>query len=227
MNDTAYRLKISAGIIGALLVIWAIYSVVTYRKTENFTVAHIGWDTQIGVQQYQTVHEGGWRVPSGGRETDSYRKQRGTRSVPNGTERVCSGTGKDKKCSNRTKYRQEPVYDRWYEYDIDRWLSIEPLTAAGNQDTNKAANRDTHEWYWPDTSDGTYIDSPTIGNKRLGLRQTHFFIVFNNDNKDSKLQQIPVDMPEERWKTHHMGAKYSITFGWFNNILEINKVGAW
>lgn len=241
VNDTTYRIKIAGGIIAAVLVIWVIYSIATYRRTERFSVAHIGWETQIGVQQYQTVHEGDWSVPNGGRETDHYRKQRSTETYVSGhrtrtIKGTCTTTGSGKNqrrsCSaDRTVteavYSTRPVYDTYYEYDIDRWLSIQPLTASGDQNTNKAGGRDTHEWYWPDTSDTTYIDSPVIGNKRLGLRQTHFFIVFVNDNPESKIKQSPADMPEERWKTHHMGGKYDITFGWFNNVLEINKAGAW
>lgn len=230
VNDTAYRIKIGAAIIGITLTIWAIIHIVNYRRVEHYQVVHIGWDTQIDVEQYMTVHEGDWYVPSGGRETDNYIKQRGTRQVyvrtdvSYRTEKgscTTTGTGKNKttRCApdrqvrvERKIYRTEPVYDRWYEYDIDRWIGIQPLKAAGTG----------HEWYMPDTSDGDYKDIPTIGNKRLGLNRTHFFIVFGND-KDQKT----ADMPVERWKTHNMGERYDITFGWFGNILEINKAGAW
>lgn len=74
----------------------------------------------------------------------------------------------------------------------------------------------------PDTSDGDYKDNPVIGNKRLGLNRTHFFIVFSNEK-----EQQTADMPVERWKTHNMNERYDITFGWFGNILDIQKAGSW
>lgn len=230
------RFKIGAGIIILVLFIWGIYGIITYRQVEVATVAHLGWDTQIDVLQYQTVHDGGWSVPSDGRETNHYRKQRSTETYVSGYRTVtkrgsCTTTGSGKNqrrsCSPDTTVREaiystRPIYDTYYEYDIDRWVNIQPLRAAGNQDINRKANKDDHYWYMPDTTDGDYNDNPVIGNKKLGLQRTHFFIIFQGKDK-----QYPVDMPVERWTTHQMNERYDITLGWFGNIIEVKKTGSW
>lgn len=209
-EDTTRRIQIALGIIIGMFILWGCYSIITYRKTISVTVTAIGWDTRIDVQRYQTNNHGGWSIPNGGRETDSYRKQRGTRSVADGTERVCSGTGKDRTCKNRTKYKQVPVYDRWYEYDIEEWTNIEPLTASGN----------THEWYMPDTSDGTWNTAEYIGNKRLGLQYTHFYVKFV-DRQTKK--EYGADMVESMWKQYNVEDSARITLNFFNTILAIEK----
>jgi hypothetical protein len=221
---------IASIVITAVLIIWGIVYLITYRQYVPVSVQYIGWDTQIDIQQYMTVHEGDWYVPYGGRETNSYIRQRSTerylagyetktRTIKGSCTTVGTGKNQRKSCtSDRIEtvreaiYKTRPVYDRWYEYDIDRWVNVQPLQARGSG----------HDWYMPDTSDGTYIDSPNIGNKRLGLNRTHFYIVFGNNNK-----QYSADMPVERWKTHNMGEQYELTLNWVGGIIEIKKAGTW
>lgn len=227
-----YRIKWGASIISAVLFIWLIIHVATYREITPYTVIGLGWDTQIDVEQYQTVHEGAWHVPDGGRETDHYRKQRGTERYQSGTRTVfhsgsCTGTGKNRRCTASTTsiepvYSYRPVYATWYEYDIDKWVNIQPLQASGNQIINRAANKQDHYWYMPDTTDGDYKDIANIGNKRLGLRRTHFFVILNS-NDPKKPNQQSIDLPESDWQTYEMNARYKITFGWFGNIIKISR----
>ena len=226
VNDTWFRLKVIGGIIAAGLILWFIIHIITYRQIVTTTVTYIGWDTAIQVQRYQTNNHGDWYVPNGGRVTNSYTKQRGTVRVLDHYERNrhtrsggYTGTGKNRRSlpdvvyyTSDPVYRNDPVYDTWYEYDLDEWTFIEPLRAKGTG----------HEWYMPDTSDGTYNDIPQIGNKRLGMPMTHFFIVFHGDKQD-----YTADMPEDRWKMHAMGGRYDITLNWLGQLLEINKAGSW
>lgn len=229
VNDTVYRLKIGAGIIGITLLIWGIIHISTYREHTQMSVAKVAWDTKIDVYQYQTNHEGDWYVPTGGRETDHYRKQRGTRKVLDHYDHVkrtksgdCSysGTGKNKRrvCQPDTTYyddvpvyRYDPVYDTWYEYDIDEWNHIQPLVAKGIN----------HEWRFPDTTDATYNDAPILGNKKLGMRSTHFYIEIIGNNKTMSL-----DMPESQWMQYNVGNWCDVTFNWFGSVLTINKRGS-
>lgn len=216
------KYKIGAGIICSIIFISICIHLYTYRKVENYTVASIGWNTQIDIQQYLTNHEGGWSIPYGGKETNHYTKQRGTTRYIAGYKSTthkgsCVGTGAKKRCSSDTTtsepiYKTRAVYDTWYEYDIDRWINIQPLKASGIG----------HKWYYPDTSDGTYNTAPIIGNKRLGAEHTQFFIIFRNNN-----QQKQVDMPIERWNTINMNDTYEITSNWFGMIVNIKQVGVW
>jgi len=201
-------------VIGLTLVLAALYGCVriaTYRQDVNARVVSIGWDTKYDVLQYQTVHEGDWYVPAGGRETTSYIKQSGTRRVPNGTERVCYGSGKDKRCHNETKYRYDPVYDRWYEYDIDKWVHIAPLTNAGT----------THDWSMPDTTDQVWYTegtAPQIADRRLSTGYTHFHVLFISNGK-----QYDVDMVESMWKTFDIENSAILTLDFFNNVTAVKK----
>ncbi len=210
-NDTAYLIRAVIISTATLAAIYGIYHVITYRANVNARVISIGWDTKIDVYRWQTNNHGGWYIPDGGRETNHYTKQRGTRRVPNGTERVCTGSGKNETCTYRTKYRNEPVYDTWYEYDIEEWTQLEPLTNKGTD----------HTWSMPDTTEYTwYVDnSPlNINDLRQGTYYTHFYVIFVHENK-----QYPVDMIESMWQEYDIEDSAILTLDWFNNVKAVKK----
>lgn len=213
VNDPMYALKVTGFALLLVFIAWGLYTIITYRKVVHTKVTEIGWDTRIDVYRWQTNNHGGWSIPNGGRETNSYMAQSGTRRVRSGSHRECSGSGKDRSCRTVDDYRYEPVYDRWYEYDIEEWTMQSPLTAKGN----------TIEWYMPDTTDGTYTDgtNPIIGDLRLGTQYTHFFIVYTDE--DTK---YPVDMTESPWKQHTLGDQYELTLDFFGTVKAINKLGS-
>jgi hypothetical protein len=220
MNDTVYRLKVIGSSVLALIIIYLIGSctahIINYREYVPVTVQSYGWDTKIDVYQWMTVHEGDWYVPSGGRETDSYLKQSGTRKVKTGTIRSCSGSGTNRTCIDKDVYRYDPVYDRYYEYDIDKWINAPPLIARGDN---------THDWYMPDTQDHTWIIEghiPAIGDKKLGMPHTHFFVTFR-----SAIKEYPVDMVETTWKEIDLEEKYELQLNYFGTILDIRKPNTW
>jgi hypothetical protein len=204
MNDTGYRIKVIAGSVLAISMIYILGScighIINYREYVPVTVQSYGWDTKIDVYQWMTVHEGYWYVPDGGRETDHYSRQSGTRRVK---------TGKD-------SYTTYPVYSTWYEYDIEKWNAINPLIARGDN---------THEWYMPDTQDHVWFIEghiPSIGDKKLGMPSTHFFVLFR-----SAVKEYSVDMVETTWKAFEQEEKYELQLNYFGTILDIRKPNIW
>jgi hypothetical protein len=210
INDPKWLWKCIGIWIALVLVIYGIVHIITYRKVETVRVVAIKWDTAIARLQYQTISESDWYVPTGGRVTDSYSKQRGTRSVPDGEEKYTDSNGNTK---YRTKYRRVPVYDTHYEYDIDKWVHIEPLRASGIG----------YDWYMPDTTDTTYTDgnNPHIGDIHLSTPLTHFYIIYIGDKEYS------VDMVESMWKEHELNDYYHLTPDWFGGVKKIEKASSW
>lgn len=201
--------KVGAAIIAATLLIWGIIHLVTYRETTEMSVAYVGWDTKIDVMRWQTNHYSGWYAPANAEITNTYIKYRGTERYISGYKLSC----RNSKCDRTAIYNTRRVYDRWYEYNLDEWTRIQPLISKGIG----------HNWYMPDISDGVYTDgvNPQIGDKKLGLRSTHFYIIISN----GKDKNISLDMPESRWKVYRVGNWCIVEFNWFGSVIDIKKKG--
>jgi len=108
------------------------------KKTVAMQVAGHRWTTAIAIEEFREVTEEAWRdeVPTGARAVSCVRKQRSTRSVPDGED--CRLERKDKgdgtfeevnKCTPRT--RQEGVDDDFCSFQIDRWTKVDELKQEG------------------------------------------------------------------------------------------------
>lgn len=103
--------------------------------------------------------------------------------VPSGTERYKCGTRnlgngffEDKYCSRTTYrrvareetythdvYRDEPVYDTWQRYEVDRWVEVSRPSLSG----------DDHQPRWPES--GATRDAPDVlGTRREGPRSEEY-----------------------------------------------------
>ena len=89
-------------------------------------------------------------------------------------------------------YRQEPVYDTLYEYDIDRWVPSRTETAMGSvyeprSDALRAGNwGEVSEPYWPDTRLG--------GSDRESGRSEEYVLYFTDDKGRSYSARVPEDL---------------------------------
>jgi len=152
-------LKIGLISAGALILIILGFLFFNTHKV-NAVVSGFSWNQTVQIEEYQTFHESGWSIPAGGRETHSETRQSGWRTVTDGyrsepytdtcyqyVSKTCyqdngNGSFSSVECGGNesyscTKYRdvpithQEPVYDTWYEYDIDRWAVISSHPTSG------------------------------------------------------------------------------------------------
>lgn len=157
-------LAVLGGIAALVAIVFLIYQVFFNLHTGTAKITGFNWSRTVRLEEIRTFHEGGWSVPGGGRETNHYQKQSGTKKVIDGYDSVtenydCSYTTSEdypctkdngngskssgtcsrsktvsKTCSRtvqKERSHQEPVYDTWYEYDIDRWTTVVTRNTSG------------------------------------------------------------------------------------------------
>jgi hypothetical protein len=108
------------------------------KRSAHVQVTGHTWVREIRIEDFDQRSAGSWcdQMP-----TDAYRihrreKERSTREVPDGescqTKRVDNGDGTFKEVRECTpRYRKEPVYDTWCDYQVDRWAYKRSVVARG------------------------------------------------------------------------------------------------
>lgn len=157
-------LAVLGGIAAVIAIVFLIYQVFFNLHTGTAKITSFNWNHTVRLEEIRTFHEGGWSVPAGGKETNHYQKQDGTKKVIDGYDSVtenydCSYTDtEDYPCSKdngnggyssgtcsrsktvsktcprtvqKERSHQEPVYNTWYEYDIDRWTTVVTRNTSG------------------------------------------------------------------------------------------------
>jgi hypothetical protein len=136
------------------------------------------WERTIQIEEYKTLREGSWQnsVPSSSRNRRCYEKQSGTNRIPDGedcrTVRRDNGDGtfsERQECT--TRYREEPVYDTWCDYDIDRWVNGRVVRTSGD------SLRDTP--YWGDAD--LRCTGQRVGCEREGNQNEQYTVMFRGD----------------------------------------------
>jgi hypothetical protein len=114
-------------------------------------------------------------------------------------------------------YRQEPVYDTWYHYDIDRWQVTSSPTTSGRR------NREALP-YWPELSlecEG----QARIGCERRG-RQTQTLVITFTKQTDDDVKTYQLTVSEADWWEYQIGATYTLvvnSLGIQNDPLRHNQ----
>ena len=191
--------------------------------TREGEVVSFGWQREIAVEEYNTFRESGWTVPGGGsvvssnREIRSYRKvldhyeyktKRVSKRVQDGysVEYKDLGNGQFKEVRKpkyktvyenqkvrEPVYRQEPIYDTKYYYNIDKWKETDSLVSRG----------DDHEPKWAETDLPTKVESPKYGDKRQGGRKAVYWVII----KDDKGNEQKLERSFEEWEKLNKGDK--------------------
>lgn len=168
----------------------------------NVTIQQFSWTREIRVDQYRTVREGDWSIPSGGRHVRDYDKihhyervevgtttetetyQCGTDRVHTGTRNNGDGTFSDtydtvaKYCERQVEvpiFEDRPVYQRWYEYDIDRWRYSRSVNTSG-------ITRDDPAPTWGNLTLNC-AGQTQLGCERESGRPQHYYVLFVDDNQ--------------------------------------------
>lgn len=194
---------------------WVIYSqthVISVRVTDH------QWEREIPIQEYRTVREGAWdeAVPAGAYQQSCSTKQRGTNRIPDGedcrTVRSDNGDGtfsERQQCT--TRYREEPVYDTWCDYKIDRWVYSRSVTTT-------QANSDTP--YWGDVS--LRCTGRVIGCEQEGARRESYTLVMAGS--DEKTYRC--DYPQSRWESIRDGSVWSLEVRRFVHAAKCDTLAA-
>jgi len=187
-------LLVVLGVIAVL--VFGIWYLFVRTTSVQVTITGHRWERAIGVEEYAELHESDWRdaVPSDARGVRCRDKQRSTKKVPTGEEE-CRTEKKDnkdgtyeqiKKC--KPIYRDEPVYDDWCTYTVQRWKQLAPVKLSGTGMTPA----------WPTEGLPPAEASPALGARRQGKRVTTYVLELGDQS---------CEVSEAVWKRYADGQK--------------------
>lgn len=113
-------------------------------------------------------------------------------------------------------YRQDPVYDTWIDYDVDKWRETGKPTAEGTTDEPR----------WPETG-AAASPQEVIGAKREGPREEHYQVTLKSDKdgKEHKLEELNgKPLTFEAFSKLKQGEKFKVTVSGLGIIKEIPAV---
>lgn len=199
---------------------------------KTVTVNSFSWNRSIAIEELKTFDENGWTLPSGARldytrsEIHHYdsvfdhyedRVETKTRQVITGytTNYVNLGNGyfeeqKIPEYGTETYtetvqvpvYRDEPVYQTKYYYEIDRWTVVDHVKTNGND----------HEPYWGDV---------ILKNKqREGSKSGTYTINVTDMKSDEKYSY---SIQESQWNSLESGQTVTIVVNRLGVLLELKE----
>jgi hypothetical protein len=91
---------------------------------------------------------------------------------------------------------QEPVYDTWYTYQVDRWVTDRWVTASDTTST---------KLMWPEPTDLSDADQPgdQIGEERVGDEYSESYTIVYTDAKGVNRSEQSED--DELWRMLEKG----------------------
>ena len=99
-------------------------------------------------------------------------------------------------------YRDEPVHQTWYTYEIDRW----------QEDRVKQSRGDDQSPYWSEYS--------LAVKERVGFREQQYTIKLNS-TEDDEIQGYIYELPEDKWTAMQKGQIMVAKVNFFNKIVEL------
>lgn len=214
-------------------------------EIEEFrTLTQEGWDFPSDARNIDSWEEvRSYRKVPDGFETETYteRVQTGTtnrtetktctRTVDNGNGSFSSETYS---CGTRTisepvyenvtrtrqvqVFRDEPVYDTRYEYQVDRWVTDRWVVT--NDDMSDGI-LDEPIWADPDINSGTSLGSERIGN---GHRSDYVVIFQQTDGSVADQQIFEESFEQSEWETYGMGENFTAKVNRLGMLSEITPV---
>lgn len=171
----------------------------TAEATAEVTGHH--WQRDVRIDRMASVSDGSWcdSVPGDAYSVSRSQKKRSTNRIPDGqscsTYNVDNGDGTfstQERCT--TTYREEPVYDDWCDYQVDRWRHDHTETANGR---GLSA-----EPYWPSYS---VSGGSGRGSTRVGGRSERYFVELVDADGTKK----DCDYDQSRWSAMEVGSRWT------------------
>jgi hypothetical protein len=188
----------------ALVVIGLIVAL-TWRRDVQAQVTQLAWERIVYVEEYRSVSEGAWcdSMPGGAYSVSRSERQRSTNRIPDGedctTRRVDQGDGtfrEERVCT--TRYREEPVYDTYCSYLINRWVRTRDATSSGLLGQREPV--------WPSAN---LRGGSGLGAEREAGRDADYQVVFAAGDKT---YTCTLD-DEALWRRIEVGASYDLPVG--------------
>lgn len=208
-------------VFGVLAAVVLLFAFLFSTKDYEATVTSVAWEREISIESFDKHHESGWTKDPDAYNVSSYSKVRYHRDVYRTETRTVTeyetryrdnGNGSSssytvpitKTITEQVYDHSEPVYDTWYEYDVDRWTYQRKVTASG---TDK-------DPYWPEYTltdvEGQY------GDEREGKRTEKYSVSFQVKIND-KVKVFSRSADFAVWQSYVIGEVYKI---------KVNRLGA-
>lgn len=199
-----------AGVVSAvaLLIVAAVYAI-TYRKDVSGTVEALTWQRTIAIESFAQRADASWDegVPGDAYGVSCSSRQRGTRQVADGSHQECRDVDKgdgsfSRECRTVTDYRDEPVYDRWCAYTVDRWGQNREVKTKGDV---------TQTPYWPEYSLASGNGSRRYGQERAGDKHEQYTVVVRQS--DGKKRHECGYSKQSTWEQYSLGMEVALRVG--------------
>lgn len=201
---SSYRLPLIAG---GLLVLGILLTAIFWTQSLTLTLTQSQWERSIQIDAFQPRSEGNWceYVPFDAHSVMQVQQVRYHRQIPDGQvchhRRVDRGDGtfvERQECS--PKYRNEPVYDTYCHYSVNRWGYARSIVTTGND----------HNPYWGEIRlNGT--GGQCLGCERESGRTEKLF--FNLKTKEGKFKEYRCDVPGSLWYKAEPGSVWQVEQG--------------
>ncbi|MDZ4770205.1 MAG: zinc ribbon domain-containing protein [Chloroflexota bacterium] len=161
-----------------VVVIGAIVALTAQSDASASLIGHT-WERSIAIEQFSSVPDATWcdSIPGGAYAVSQSSRQRSSRSVPDGeacsVRRIDNGDGtfsERRECS--TTYRDEPIYDNYCSYTVDRWVYTRQIAQDGE------SLRDAPRWPLLQINAGT-----CLGCEREGERSEEYIIALQGADR--------------------------------------------
>ena len=188
--------------------------------TEKASVSVSGhqWTRSVEIQSLQSLSRGAWcdQLPQGAYSIRREQRQRSTRRIPDGETcsnvNVDNGDGtyrQERQCEPR--YREEPVYDSYCNFQIDDWAHQSWQHARGDS-TSPAPT-------WPTYS---VTGCQTLGCTRRGQTQERNTVLFR---RDDSTETYDCDFELTRWMSLGIGQTMEAEFRVIGGGIDCDSVG--
>ncbi len=230
-------------VIAVILLVFGIWSAFFKTHEVQSTLTGYEWTRVISLEEYRTVREEGWSLPSNARLVDKQWRFSHTERVkvgehPETVTRTrsetysCGGHFEDTgdgggyyvedECSRDVSYTENitvddyenrDVYADYYIYDIDKWVHVRDVTTGA---------KDHSAPYW---GEFTLLceGRAEIGCQRVGSRDETYLVFFKDAEGETYSYR---EDKQSDWEKYELGATYTLrvnAFGVRNDPLHPDK----
>ncbi len=204
-------------IVGAvllLLICGGIIFALTAKREAAAEVVEHDWQRIIFIDQFTSVRDNAWddQVPSDAYSVSCSERQRSSRQVPDGEEcsvrRVDNGDGtfsERRECN--TVYRDEPVYDNYCAYTVNRWIPSREVQASSAQ---------AEAPFWPNIN---LTSGSSLGAERESGRDERYIVILDVDGR-----RYECNVNQRAWEAAELNETFNISIGVVTNAPDCSAL---
>ncbi|MBE2182693.1 MAG: zinc ribbon domain-containing protein [Anaerolineae bacterium] len=203
------------GAIVLLLICGGVIFALTAKREATGTVTDRDWQRIIYVDRFASVSNNAWddQVPADAYNVSCRERQRDTRQVPDGEEcsvrRVDNGDGtfsERRECN--TVYRDEPIYDNYCSFNVNRWVPAREIQASSAQGGASP--------FWPGAN---LAAGSALGGERESGRDERYIVYLDVDGR-----RYECVVNQQSWEAAQEGATFNISIGVITNAPDCSAL---